>query len=156
MEIEPTEDGWVFSKMGSLMADLFRMLPGAASAEDDASMERIFSGPTGGKEPEIESDWREYVVPDLRKLFQSHVDVVSADLAAMDKGKKSAELLICNDHARAWVHTLNQARLALAARHEINEESSSLHSETQIDSVVSLQMDLYGTVLSLLLDQTEF
>ncbi|MEO6742115.1 MAG: hypothetical protein ABIP20_17865 [Chthoniobacteraceae bacterium] len=80
MEILTTDSGWVFDEMSPFIAELLRILPACAAPEDDAARKRIFSSPTSGDEPEADDDWREYVEPDLRELFKTHVDVVTADL----------------------------------------------------------------------------
>src|SRR3954468_7136636 len=102
---------------------LRQIIPSAAPGDNAAARARLFSSPTRGAEPEFEEEWRNFVEPDLREHFQSTLSLVESDLAALPSeiGAEPAELRIPLDHLDSWINALNQARLALAARHEITE-----------------------------------
>ena len=89
MEILTTDSGWVFDEMSPFIVELLRNLPACAAPDDDAARKRIFSAPTSGDDPEAADDWREYVEPDLRELFKTHVDVVAADLPGIRASEAS-------------------------------------------------------------------
>ena len=156
MEIRNTEDGWIFEEIDPLILELLRGLPACAAPDDDAARKRIFSTPTRGADAEADNDWREYVEPELRELFKDHVDVVTADLAAMPKGDGTFTLSIPAENGRAWIHTLNQARLALGARHGVtDDDTAGRRRHTGEKAFVIMQIDFYGMLLGLLLGRTE-
>lgn len=95
----------------------------ADPAGDPAAEARLFSTPTHGAQPAIDADWKEYVEPDLRQLFQEAVDVVKSDLAGFPPAgvQPPYDLRLPLSHLDAWIHALNQARLALAARFDFTE-----------------------------------
>jgi Domain of unknown function (DUF2017) len=156
MEIRTTDDGWVFEDMDPLIVDLLRSLPASAAPDDDAARKRIFGSLTGGADPQADSEWREDVEPELHELFQSHLDVVSSDLATIQVEDDEFTLKIAFENGRAWIHTLNQARLALGARHGVTEDDTAgrrRHSGAKRFAI--MQIDFYGMLLSLLLAHTE-
>lgn len=159
MEIQSSDEGWVFSEMDSFIAELFRMLPDSAAPDDEAARKRIFSAPTRGRDvaaANLDKDWREYVEPDLRELFKTHVDIAVADLALLEGGEESFTLRIPAKNARAWIHTLNQARLALGARQGVTEDDiEDRQPKNAAEGFALMQIDFYGTILSLLLSRTE-
>ncbi len=156
MEIRNETDGWVFEEIDPFIIDLLRVIPECASTDDEAARKRIFSSLTDGEDTAADEDWREYVEPDLRELFKSHTDIVAADLRTMRTDSENATLRIPLSNARAWIHTLNQARLSLAARHGVDEsESENLASLSGPKGFILMQLDFYGTILSFLLTRTE-
>ncbi len=156
MRIRADDEGWQFEEMDPVVEGLLRMIPECASPDDEAAGRRIFSAPTGGKDPEADREWTETVEPELRELFKSHVDVVAADLSAMKEDGEAVSMSIPMANVRAWIHTLNQARLALAARHGFTEEDiSGAKEHTGEESFAIMQIDFYGTLLGLLLRRVE-
>ena len=158
MEIRSGDEGWEFAEMDPFVLELLRVLPACAEPDDDAARNRIFSAPTRGKDADTDAndEWREYVEPELRELFKSHTDIVAADLATIEKKDEAAVLRIPADHGRAWIHTLNQARLALGARHDVTEEDIAGHTPHSGEKAFALmQIEFYATLLSLILSRTE-
>ena len=66
-------------------------------------------------DPEVASDWRDFVIPDLDEGFSTAVRNVGVAIASaqVDAGGKPGALWITRDDAADWYGTLNQARLAL-------------------------------------------
>ncbi|MEO6787475.1 MAG: DUF2017 family protein [Chthoniobacteraceae bacterium] len=157
MEIRATDEGWVFEDMDPLIVELLRTLPACATPDDDAARKRIFSTPTNGDDAEADRDWRENVEPGMSELFKSHVDVVAADLGAIQEKEEAFTLGIPAEHGRAWIHTLNQARLALGARHGVDDDDTGgrrrRHSGAKAFAI--MQIDFYGMLLGMLLSRTE-
>ena len=62
--------------------------------------------------------------PELHQNFQSALDVVRGDLADLPEGdpEPTARFTFRWSHLESWIHALNQARLALGARHEVTDE----------------------------------
>src|SRR6476620_4343263 len=103
---------------------LHQIVPSADPGDDAAAKGRIFASPTAGKEPEFDAEWRSYVEPGLRELFQSHLDVVANDLRDLPRQPKEepSMLAIPMGHLDHWLGALNQARLALASRYHLEEQ----------------------------------
>ena len=156
MEIRTTDEGWVFEDMDPLIVDLLRGLPDFAATDDEAARARIFSSLTGGADPEAHREWREDVGPELRALFKDHVDVVSSDLRTIQGEDDAFTLTIPLENARAWIHTLNQARLALGALHGITEDDMEGRlRQSGARAFAIMQIDFYGMLLGLLLSRTD-
>ena len=156
MEIQTGEGGWVFADMELLIVELLRGLPACADPDDEASRRRIFSTPTAGADAKADREWREEVEPELRELFQSHLKVVATDIAAISQKGDASTLAIPAKNARAWIHTLNQARLALGARHGVTDgDTAGRRRPRGPKAFAMMQIDFYGMLLSALLDHTE-
>ena len=148
------------SELNSLGCELLHQLPrNAEVGEDSAAQERIFSSPTAGREPELDADWREYVQPGLRELFQDAATVVESDLANLpqDPEEEHCTLKLPQSHLDAWIHVLTQARLVLAARHDFTE--SELAGDVPIEgdgrALVLFQMHLYAFLLECLVREAD-
>jgi hypothetical protein len=115
--------------------------------EDPDAQARLFSSPSDGTELEMEEDWREYVQPELRQLFQSAREVVRGDLEDFppDPVSDAMSLRLPVSHLESWLSALNQARLALAARHHVTELDMD-HVPRSGDSraLALFQIHLYG------------
>jgi hypothetical protein len=157
MKLEWKTKSFALTGLDPFTAELLRRLPGCAGTDDDVARRRIFPAPTGGKEEDTDTDWHENVEPELREIFASHIAVVEADLAKMRAGDEGEALRIPQAHGPAWIHTLNQARLALGARHNITEDhmNGEEFPENQQDALAVLQVDFYGAILAFLLRHTE-
>ena len=156
MEIQIGESGWVFAEMEPLIVELLRALPACADPGDEAARRRIFSSPTAGADAEADREWREDVEPEMRALFQSHVEVAAADLAGIRQTGDTFTLGIPAKNSRAWIHTLNQARLALGARHGVTDEDTAGRRRPRgAKAFAIMQIDFYAMLLSTLLDRTE-
>src|SRR5947208_14143026 len=81
MEICRRNDYIEISELDPFLAELLRQIPASANPEGlEAAEQRLFSSPTNGKEPEICAEWKLYVEPELRPLFQTSTETVAADL----------------------------------------------------------------------------
>ncbi|HEX8371207.1 MAG TPA: DUF2017 family protein [Chthoniobacterales bacterium] len=139
---------------------LLQEIPSSADPQGSSDAEaRLFPAPTRGAEPASDEDWREYVAPDLRESFKSAVDVVQADLRRLPEHSDDAPatLRIPCENLEAWVHTLNQARLTLTARHGFTEEELERHLELEGSSraLALLRVHFYGLLLELFLRELE-
>ena len=157
MNVEWTAQHVVFSEMDDFMADALRKIPVSAGACEDEVIARIFPLLTDGADDDADEDWREHVVPGLNELFQSHLDVVSLDLTRMQTDGDVSTLAFPTTHARAWMHALNQARLALGALHDVTEDDMEGRAKNRgIEKAYALfQIEIYGFILSLMLHHAE-
>ena len=158
MHIERDEKrGFIFSDVEPPLAAMFRAIPSAADpALSKAAFDRLFPDPFVGKEAELSEEWADYVQPDLREGFENASTTVEADLEPLNAGGDGWN--IPSEHVDAWLNTLNQARLVLAARFEITEEdmnhSTPYPPESERTLAVS-QIHVYGLLQECLLQALE-
>ncbi len=151
MEIARRKDHLEISELDPFLAELLRQVPASARAEGDPAAEaRIFSPPCSAPRDELCSEWKAYVKPELRRLFQTAIETVSLDLAQLNGNEKTfanRSLKIPENHADAWLSALNQARLVIAAKNSFTETELSDHCRSPIGSRRDLslfQVNFYG------------
>jgi hypothetical protein len=126
VHIDRTEQELFLADLDAFLVDILRHLPAAANPEGSPAAEhRLFPDPSCGSDPTLDQDWRELVHPELQQLFQTAQETVETDLEGIhetdDKGVRTFSLRIPAPHMDAWLNTLNQARLALAAANGFGE-----------------------------------
>ena len=157
----PDEKTVLLSRLDALLSELLRRVPQSADPGDSAAArERLFSAPThDGQEEELLSDWRDYIEPELAKLFLSSLEVIERDLKKLriDKATGEATLSLAASHLDAWIHGLNQARLALSARYDFTDEDMerSLPLGGDPRALALLQVRFYGILQELFLRELE-
>src|SRR5438046_10720193 len=113
------------SELDQCLAELLRQIPASANPEGvPAAEERLFSPPADQNEKEICAEWKLYVKPELRRLFQTATETVAADLEQLrgnEKAFANRTLHIPSKHAEAWLSALNQARLVIAAKYDFTD-----------------------------------
>jgi len=157
VNIERDENGgFVFSEVEPTLVELFLAIPASADPEgSQAANDRLFPAPTG-KEKAINEEWAEYVNPELRETFENAATTVEADLESLLAGEESWTIPL--DHADAWLNTLNQARLVLAAKYDVGEEdmnrTAPFPPESERGMAIS-QIHVYGLLQECLLQGME-
>jgi len=149
------------SQLDPLLGELLhRVVASADPTGSAAAQERLFSKPS--EDPEESGfieDWQEYVKPELRHLFQSALEVISGDLGRMraEGSEGGSTLTIPMSHVESWIHGLNQARLALSARHAFTEEDMDriLPLAGDPHSLALLQVRFYGILQELFLQELD-
>lgn len=133
----------VFEELEPFFVDLLRQLPASADPGDDpAANERLFTSPVVDDDDNFNEDWQDFVEPEIRDLFSSAAQVVADDLKALPviaPGKPPAPPVpglafdpalfapgegtfeFPRKHIDAWMSTLNQARLVIAAKNGFGE-----------------------------------
>ena len=140
-----------------MLADFLRRIPASADPGDnEAARARIFSKPTHDpQEDRLAEDWQEFIEPELAKLFQSALEIIEGDLKKLrsDTGTGQAAVAIPSDHLETWVHGLNQARLVLTERHQLQEKDLERPPATASDprSMLLLQLHFYAELQFLFL-----
>jgi hypothetical protein len=133
---------------------LWRLAAAADPSGSPEAEERLASSPTGGKDAEMDEEWKENVLPDLKVLFASAVEIVQHDLLRswLSPGTE-AGLRIPVSHVEAWLLALNQARLALAARHDLTEEIMEQRAPNDLkpQTIARLFVEFFGNLQQLLL-----
>jgi Domain of unknown function (DUF2017) len=162
MEIRRRKNQIEISELDPFLAELLREIPASTNPEGAAAAEeRIFSSPTNGTEPEFRAEWKMYVEPELRRLFQSATDTVAGDLEQLNGNEKSLgnrTLRIPAKHADAWLSALNQARLVIAAKNNFTETELNDHLHSPIGSRRDLslfQVNFYGFLQEFILREME-
>lgn len=134
---------------------LWRLAAAADPTGSKAAQERLASSPTAGAEPGLDEDWKEHVLPELQTLFASAVEIVRFDLVGtwVSPGP-DARVRVPVAHVEAWLIALNQARLALAARHHLTEATMTQRppEDLQPATLARLFVDFFGGLQQLLID----
>jgi Domain of unknown function (DUF2017) len=115
----------VLTGLDLFSCELLNQIPVSAQAEESGPVQtRFFMSPTAGTNADIDEDWKTYVEPELRQIFQSALEVVRDDLADFPPStpEESYTLPLPVSHLPSWINALNQARIALAAVYSVTEE----------------------------------
>jgi Domain of unknown function (DUF2017) len=149
----------VISGLDAFCCELLHQITVSAQSDNAAARARLFSSPTRAREPELESDWRKYVHPELQQIFQSAREIVESDLKdfPVDPAADFHTLPIPVSHLEAWIHSLNQARLALAASFEFREEEMEREIATDGDTraLALFQTHFYGFLMEYFLREVD-
>ena len=162
MEIRRRKNQIEIAELDPFLAELLRQIPACANPEGaPAAEERIFSLPSNGSETELCSEWKTYVEPELRRLFQTATQTVAADLEQLNGNEKNLAnrtLRIPAKHADAWLSALNQARLVIAAKNRFTENELNDHLHSPIGSRRDLslfQVNFYGFLQEFILREMD-
>ena len=162
MEIRRRKAHIELSELDPFLAELLRQIPASADPGGvRAAEQRLFSSPTPRNESEICAEWKTYVEPDLRRLFQTATETVTQDLQQLNGNEKSfanRTLRIPSKNADAWLSALNQARLVIAAKNDFTENELNDHSRSPIGSRRDLslfQVNFYGFLQEFILREQE-
>jgi len=157
----PDKKTILLSRLDALLCQLLRRIAQSADPGDSAAARaRLYSAPTHDRdEADLIEDWRDYIEPELARLFLSALGVIESDLLTLRIDKKSGEgaLSIPFQHLENWVHGLNQARLALAARYDFSEAEMEhpLPLDGEPRALALLQIRFYGLLQELFLRALE-
>ena len=84
------ENALEISELDPFLAELLRQIPASTSPEGSPAAEkRLFSEPTHKDERESCAEWKLYVEPELRKLFQTATETVAADLQQLNGNERT-------------------------------------------------------------------
>ena len=151
MEIRQRNGQIEVSELDPFLAELLRQIPTSGDPGGvPAAEQRLFSPPTTGKETEICAEWKMYVEPELRRIFQTATETVATDLEQLNGDEKTfanRTLRIPSKHADAWLSALNQARLVIVAKNNFTESELNDHFRSPIGSRRDLslfQVNFYG------------
>ncbi len=162
MEIRRHADVLEISELDPFLAELLRQVPESANPEGTAAAEeRLYSLPTADSDPAMCAEWKLYVEPELRRLFSTATETVSADLQMLNGSAKpfaNCTLRIPTQHAEAWLNALNQARLVIAAKYAFTDGELSDHYRSPIGSRRDLglfQVNFYGFLQEFILQEMQ-
>jgi hypothetical protein len=127
-----------------------------ALEEDPRARARLFGSPSGGKDEAMDADWKEHVEPTLHAHFQSAMEVLTADVATLKPSPRRQDLRVPLDHVEPWLLALNQARLALGARWDVNDDDmEDLPDDVGERALALIQIQFYGYIQECLLRLVE-
>ncbi|HEY5037388.1 MAG TPA: DUF2017 family protein [Chthoniobacterales bacterium] len=162
MEVFRNNGTLEISEIDPFLAELLRQVPASTRSEAVPAVEqRLFSAPASPNEKEFCEEWKLYVEPDLRQLFQTATETVEGDLQQLCEHEKpfaNCTLRIPLAHSEAWLNSLNQARIALAAKYDFTEAELSDHYRSPIGSRRDLslfQVNFYGFLQEFILREME-
>ena len=162
MDIRREGDTLELSELDPFLAELLRQIPESTGTDDaEAARARLYSLPADPAETELCAEWKLYVEPELRHLFQSATKTVADDLKPLNGKSKPFEnctLRIPAKNADAWLSALNQARLAIAAKYGFTEGELCDHYRSPIGSRRDLslfQINFYGFLQEFILHETQ-
>ena len=160
MEINRDGETLRISGLDPFLAELLRQIPISTNPEGTPDAEaRLFSRPSAEKE--LCAEWKNYVEPELLRLFRSATQTVAADLAQLNGNEKSLRnrtLRIPFEHADAWLNALNQARLVIAEKYKFSDEELNDHERSPIGSRRDLglfQVNFYGFLQEFILREMQ-
>ncbi len=163
MEICRRKDYLEISDLDPFLAELLRQVPASTRPEGDEQAEaRIYCSPSQTNDETLRAEWKTFVQPELRRIFESSTETVASDLEQLDGNEKTLAnrtLHIPCNHADAWLNALNQARLVIAARNNFSEGELSDHCRSPIGSRRDLslfQVNFYGFLQEFILRELHF
>ncbi|MEP6777242.1 MAG: DUF2017 family protein [Chthoniobacterales bacterium] len=162
MEICSSAEHLELRDLDPFLAELLRQIPESTKPEGvEAAERRLYSAPADSSEKEICAEWKLYVEPELRRLFQTAMETVNDDLAQLNgKAKPFANctLRVPKAHGEAWLNTLNQARLVIATKFNFTDGELCDHYRSPIGSRRDLslfQVNFYGFLQECILHEIE-
>jgi hypothetical protein len=162
MEIRRHGDCIEISELDPFLAELLRQIPDSADTEGvEAAQDRVFSSPAPTSEREICAEWKLYVEPELRRLFQGATEIVTGDLQQLNGSTKemaNCTLRIPLSNSDAWLNALNQARLVIASKYDFTDADLRDHYRSPTGSRRDLglfQVHFYGFIQEFILHELE-
>ena len=143
----------LLSGLDSFLSALLHEVPEAA-ATHPASDARLYPSPTLGQDPGADEEWGQFVRPGLEDYFAGKRSIMEADLASVRAcADGSLEVDIPVAHVHSWIHSLNQARLSLAAQFDISaEEMDSGQAGEGEKGLILFRIQFYGILQEWLLE----
>lgn len=162
MEIRRQAEVLEISELDPFLAELLRQIPDSTNPEGaEAAESRIFSLPADASDKNLCAEWKLYVEPELRRLFRSATETVTADLKMLNGAAKpfaNCTLRIPTKNADAWLSALNQARLVIASKYAFTEGELCDHYRSPIGSRRDLslfQVNFYGFLQEFILHEMQ-
>jgi len=162
MEIRRCADVLEISELDPFLAELLRQIPDSTNPEGTVAAEnRIFSLPADASDEDLCAEWKLYVEPELRRLFRTATETVSADLKMLNGTTKpfaNCTLRIPTKNAEAWLSALNQARLVIASKYAFTDSELCDHYRSPIGSRRDLslfQVNFYGFLQEFILHEMQ-
>jgi len=140
-----------------VLLDCLQNVPGIVEQRDAPNVrKRLFPPPTSSDNA-ANRDWENLVVPDLRHLFDSAVEIMARDLESLTADPQHQHhfrIVFAEDHLAAWMSALNQARLVLGELFAVTEDDMR---QTDLDmkqpkDLALFRIHVLGYLLQLLVE----
>ncbi|MDB4721214.1 DUF2017 family protein [Verrucomicrobiales bacterium] len=165
MELINNDDGtWTLSKVSELEHLMLSRLPESADSTGcEEASNRLFPSPISPeagldneKKSSADSDWKEYIEPELRVEFRDSLKIVADDLGQAQKAKDEEvdcyEFNIPTAHADHWCSALNQARIVIHYSYNLPDEDGVLDMDPNPEKwMATLQSEIYGMLMEFLI-----
>lgn len=101
------------------------------------------------------TDWREFVLPDLEEGFTRQIAFVyqAIEKAAAEAGEEAGPLFVEKEDALTWYGALNQARLTLQEMHQLPQASEELKGMEPERRGAFYRSQFYCIIQTLLIDR---
>lgn len=101
------------------------------------------------------TDWREYVLPDLQESFTQQVAFVyhAIEKAVVESNKQAGSLFVEKEDALTWYGALNQARLTLQEMHKLPQTPQELKGMEPERRGAFYRSQFYCIIQTLLIDR---
>ena len=170
MKLALTDESWILEALNPIEWRFLSELPHLASGSDlpPQARKRLKPDPIDplqaleSDESSFEEDWREFVEPDLDRLFAESRDRVVDDLASASRNAEAPlpeRIEIPNENSEHWFSVINQARLLMNEAHGIADASERFdpevfgESEKGVERILLLaQYEFYTAIQSILLE----
>ncbi len=137
--------------------EMLKAIPRWNESSGPEAEARLFPPPSKSDVGLID-DWKAHVQPDLFELFLDSRSAVLADLGAITGEPGNFSLDIPLRHAPAWLNTLNQARLAIAATYDFTDKELSKPAPAKLTTarhIARLEMDFFAAIQEWIIDGIE-
>lgn len=158
LRVQPFDEKRIrISGIPPVLVVMLRELPEILGLRDAPDAQaRLFPNPTA-KDEKVNNEWRQLAGPELRHLFVSAGETVARDLTALTADETAPEehqVTFPVEHVNAWMSALNQARLILAAIHNIRDKDMNRtdFDPTSSKDVAALRIHLLGYLLHLFVE----
>lgn len=145
-------DVFVLEGLDDFLAALLREVPDAGAPHPD-SAERFYPRLTAGRDKAADEEWKDLVGDDLEAHFSWNRDRVEQDLKGLrSHGSEGWAVDIAVAGMPAWIHALNQARLSLSERFQLDEvDFEDSGGSPGPEGLILFQMQFYGMLQEWLL-----
>lgn len=159
MWVARADSGYLFGGLTQHCVETLRGVPMLIESTDPRVRQRLL--PDTYERADDEQEWRATAVPELERLFLSRAQLVRRDLQQMKKldNLDSWVLLIPDQHANAWLSSLNAARLALYALNDLKPEHlerNGLERALPKQQAALLRIHFLAEIQSVLLGDLQF
>jgi hypothetical protein len=129
LRVEPVGEKHIrISGINPVVLDCLHALPEILEQRDSPIVRpRLFPDPMPSDQ-KANAEWQRLIGPELRHLFASAGEIVVRDLTALSPDPDSDQLCALTfpaEHMKAWMSTLNEARLIMGEQFQVAEEDMS-------------------------------
>ena len=146
------QDVFVLEGLDDFLGALLKEIPDVGAPHPDSAA-RFYPKLTAGRDTAADEEWKELVESELETHFAWNRDRVEQDLKGLkNAGRAGWEVEIPLASMPAWIHALNQARLSLSERFQLDEvDMEDVPGHAEPEGLILFQMQFYGMLQEWLL-----